>query len=173
MANPYKNDFIDVDIERGTVSRSFTQKTIGEGDNVGDIFGVNIYKNGNAYDLLNCSCVGYFIRSDGDTVVIAGQISGNRAYVSLPASCYVKEGVFSLAIKVSGTGYTGTIRVVDGTVINTSTGSFIDPGSVVPDLSELTAIIERAETAAENIDDLSITSEQITGTRYKIKVTKS
>jgi hypothetical protein len=83
------------------------------------------------------------------------------------------DGAFTLVIKVTGTGFAGAMRIVDGTVIDAVIGSIVDPGSVVPDLSDLMDVIERAETAAAAINALSITAEQITGTRYKIKVTKS
>ena len=65
------------------------------------------------------------------------------------------------------------MRIVDGTVARTTTGTVNDPSSQVPSLEELEAIISDAEDAADDIDSLSITSVQITGTRHRIAVTRS
>ena len=105
--------------------------------------------------------------------MINGSASGNEAYVELPAAAYAAEGTFTLAIKVTGTGFAETMRIVDGTVVSTSTGAISDPATVIPSLSNLTAIIGRAETAAAAIGNLSVAATQISGTRYKIAVTKS
>ena len=161
-----------VDIENGSIHRSFTNKTIGAGDKAGDRIGVRIYEKGQPVSLVSASCVGYFIRPDGITLVIDGAISGNTAYVELPQAAYAKAGQYTLAIKVSGTGFIDTMRIVDGTIVETTTGDIADPASEVPSLEELTAIISAAEDAADTIDGLTITASQISGTRYSIAVTK-
>ena len=166
------DDIIQIEISNGTIHRSFSNHMIGGGDEAGNRYGVRITKNGSPVSLSGASCIGYFIRSDGGTLVINGSVSGNEAYVNLPAAAYAKEGQFSLAIKVSGTGFADTMRIVDGTVVRTSTNTMLDPASEVPSLASLMAVISRAETAAEEIDDLTITATQIAGTRYKITVTK-
>ena len=81
------------------------------------------------------------------------------------------EGQFTLAIKLSGGGVTGTIRMVDGTVINTTNGAVIDPGTVIPDLADYLAVVENAEDAAEIIYGISVTTELISGDDYAIAVT--
>lgn len=167
-----KNDIIDININGGSIHRSFVNHSIGGGDESGNIYGFRIIRDGQVVNLSGASCVGFFIRSDETTLTIQGSISNNVAYVELPAAAYVKEGQFSLAIKVCGTDYAGTMRIVDGTVVRTSTNTMVDPGSVIPSLEDLMAVIERAEAAAEDIDNLGIESIQITGTRYKIAVTK-
>ena len=78
--------------------------------------------------------------------------------------------MFELTIKLSIGSETMTARIVDGTVVCTSNGSFIDPGSVIPDLSDYTQLIATLEAAAETIEDFEISASQITGTRYKIIV---
>ena len=168
-----RTDVIDIELSRsGTVHRSFCNHAIGMGDITGNRFGVRITMNGEAVNMATASCTGYFIRPDGITLVITGGISGNEAYVDLPQAAYAKAGQYTLAIKVSGTGYIDTLRIVDGTVVETTTGDIADPSSEVPSLADLTAIIAAAEAAADEIDDLSVAAVQITGTRYKITVTK-
>lgn len=169
----FHKDVVDVDLaNNGSVFRSFANKAICEGDIWGNRVGVRIWNNGQAVDLTAASCVGYFIRPDGITLVINGGIHGNEACVDLPQAAYAKTGQYTLAIRISGTGFIDTMRIVDGTVVETTTGNISDPASEIPSLQELTAIIAAAETAADTIDGLSITAAQITGTRYRIAVTK-
>lgn len=174
MANPQKVNFVDIDIGQigGMIHRSFASRMLGEGDVNGDRFGVRIFNNGASVTLTGCSCSGYFMRPDGNTTVITGTISGNTAYVTVPQACYAYPGNFTLSIKVTGAGFAGTMRIIDGTVVDTSTGSFVDPGSVIPDLASWTALVNSANTAATNIGKIHIENELITGTRYKMKVYK-
>lgn len=145
----YKTDIADVELNGG-IHRSFCGNLIGEGDIQGDRFGVRCYRDGQAESVAGSTVVGYFIRADGSTVVISsGVVDGNLAYVILPQSCYAVEGAFSLAIKLTGGGITGTVRIVDGAVARTTTGTVVDPGNVIPDISDLLAAIEDLEEAAE------------------------
>ena len=167
-----KDHILDIDLNNGSVYRSFLNHSIGGGDNSGDVFGVRVFKNRNPQSLSGGACVGFFIRADDTTLVINGTVSENVAYVVLPEAAYVKEGQFTLTIKISGTGFADSMRIVDGTVIRTSTNALVDPGSVVPSLADLMAVIERAEDAADEINGITIAATQITGTRYKLSVTK-
>lgn len=167
-----KKNIADIDLNQGTILRSFQNRIIGEGDDSADVFGVRIFEDGAAVSLAGAVCFGYFIRPDGITLVLSGSVSGNTAEVSLPSAAYAKEGNFTLAIKVSGSGYADTMRIVDGTVVNTSTGEIADPAQSVPSLQELLAVISDAEDAADAIEALSVSATQIEGTRYKISVVK-
>ena len=166
----YREDIIDVDLISGTVHKNREMlHLISEGDAEGDVFGVRILRDGEPVDMAGCSVVGHFIRSDGTTVIITGTRSGSTCYVKLPESCYVVEGNFRLSIKVGDSGKTTTVRIVDGTVINTITGALVDPGGVVPDLSEFEQLVEDINAAAELIEgNITIDTAQITGTRYRI-----
>lgn len=164
----YKDHVIDVDLNRGFLNRTFTNCPIGGGDSMGDRFGVRVFRSGNPLDLTGVTCTGFFIRANGTSVALSGTISGNVCYLHLPQSCYAVDGNFVLTLKLTGSGMTSTVRVVDGTVIKAELGTIVDPGSVVPDLSDFTALVERAEAAADTIDGITIESEQMTGTRYRI-----
>jgi len=166
----YKNDFVDIDLDTGTVFRSFLNKTLGEGDASGDRFGVRVLRNGAEVDLTGVSVTGYFIRPNGTTAVISGSRSGSKCYVTIPQSCYAYEGNFTLTIKLSIGSTMVTARIVDGTVVNTSLDTFVDPGGVIPDLTDWTALVSRAEAAAAKIESFNITETQISGTRYRIGV---
>ena len=140
----YHEDIVSIDLESGTIYRSFMNHAIGYGDDDANRFGIRAYRNGVA-ETLGGTCAGYFIRADGATVTIAdGVVSGNLAYVTLPEACYAVEGNFTLAIKVSGSGVTGTMRIVDGVVSRTSTSATVDPGTIIPSVEDLIDAIENA-----------------------------
>ena len=145
----YKENIVDVEMN-GSVHRSYCGTLIGEADVLSDRFGVRCHRNGQDESVSGSTVVGYFIRADGSTVVISsGTVDGNLAYVTLPQSCYAVEGAFSLAIKLVGGGITGTVRIVDGAVARTTTSTVVDPGSVIPDISDLLAAIDDLEDAAD------------------------
>lgn len=169
----YKRDIIDIELENGNIYRSFMHHAIGEGDINGNRFGVRVFRNGEAVSLSGCIVTGYFIRADEQTIICPGETDGNIAYVPLLQSCYTKEGNFTLAIKITGGGVTGTMRIVDGTVVNTTTDAVLDPTGDVPDIDELMAVIERAEDAAEAIADFSVSVTLNSGDDYTLVVSTS
>lgn len=142
-----KENFERIELSGSGIIRKILPYPLGMGDVGSDRFGVEVFQEGTPYSLSGASCQGYFIRSDGATVVINGAVSGNRGYVDLPQSCYVDEGHFSLAVKLVGDGVTGTMRIVDGIVAKTTTDTIVDPGSVVPSIQELLAQIDACEQA--------------------------
>ena len=139
----YKEDFVDIELMNGNINRNFCNRSIGEGDALANRFGIRAYRNGVAENL-GGTCVGLFIRADGGTVTVEGVVSGNEAYVELPQACYAVEGQFALAIKVINGNATGTLRIVDGVVDNTTTGSVVDPGTIIPSIETLIAAIDAA-----------------------------
>ena len=167
-----KVDIVDIDLDSGSVHRSFVQKTLSEADGNANTYGIRLFRKGQPVSVGGATCMGYFIRNgNGDTVVIdGGMFSGNEAYITLPASCYVYEGTFTLVIKLVGTGWTEAMRIVDGTVVNSVEGTPIDPGSVIPSLDSLMAVIDRAEDAADKIEDFAIYASQVEGDNYGIVV---
>ena len=135
----YKSDIVDINLETGSIYRSFVKHSIGTADNAADRFGVRVFRNGEEVDLSGCSCYGYFQNSNGDNIALtsAGTVDGNVAYVTLPQACYNYEGNFCLAIKLLISGVTSTVRIVDGVVDNTNTGSAVAPTETVPTYSEI------------------------------------
>ena len=88
----YREDIVNVELESGTIFRSFLNHTIGSGDAMANRFGVRVFRNGVAENI-GGTCSGFFIRADGSTVVISGgTVNGNLAYVDLPEACYAVEG---------------------------------------------------------------------------------
>ena len=143
MAN-YREDILDIELENGNLHRNFMRHTIGSGDALANRFGVRVFRHGEPVALTG-TCNGYFINSAGATIPITnGVIDGNVAYVTLISTCYAVEGIFSLAIKVTSSGETVTMRIVDGMVSRTSTDVAIDPGTIIPSVEDLIEAIEDA-----------------------------
>lgn len=167
----YREDIADVELENGTIFRSFLNKTIGSGDELANRFGVRVFRNGEPENI-GGTCMGLFIRADGTTVTISsGVVSGNVAYVTLPEACYAVEGQFSLAIKCQGSGVTGTLRIVDGVVSRTSTDAAVDPGTIIPSVEELIAAINAAVASIpQDYSDLQITSAEVDSTANLLRV---
>ena len=148
----YHEDIVHIELESGTVFRSFMNHAIGAGDSRANRFGVRAYRNG-AAENISGSVYGEFIRADGTTVAISGgTVSGNEAYVTLPAACYAVEGNFQLTIKASNAGEISTLRIVDGTVARTSTDAVEDPGDLIENIDELLADVAEA---TEGLDAIS------------------
>ena len=168
-----KEDIQIIDLETGTISRTYINKALGEGDSYGDRFGVIVQRGGQPVDLTGVSVSGFFIRANGTTESLSGSRSGSKCWVDLPAACYAVEGNFTLGIKLTHSGTTVTARIVDGTIVNTSLGSIYDPGSIIPDLADWTALVTRAEAAAATIESFDITAMLISGTRYRLGVVES
>ena len=160
----YHEDIVDIELNNGSIHRSFLSHTIGAGDALANRFGVRVFRNGAAEDI-GGTCMGLFVRADGTTVTIAsGTVSGNMAYVTLPEACYAVEGQFALAIKCQGSGVTGTLRIVDGVVSRTSTDALVDPGTVITGIEELIAMIGTAiESIPEDYSALQADVKDIAG----------
>lgn len=135
----YKSDIVDINLETGSIHRSFLKHAIGTADQAADRFGIRAFRDGAPVDLSGASCYGYFRNSHGTNIALTsnGTVSGNLAYVTLPQACYNYEGNFTLAIKLLVSGVTSTVRIIDGVVDNTNTGSAVAPTSAVPTYSEI------------------------------------
>ena len=150
----YKSDIVDINLETGSIHRSFLNHTIGSGDNSANRFGVRTFRDGVPADLSGASCQAVFMNAAGVNISLTsyGAVSGNEAYVTLPQACYNVEGQFCLAIKLVKDGVTGTMRIVDGVVSNTGTDGAVAPTSSVPTYQEILSTYDAmtAATAAAN-----------------------
>lgn len=123
-------------------------------DNQANLIGVEVTKEGTAEELTG-SCVAYCIRADQKTVIVAGTVSGNTAYVTLPQACYAVVGQLSVVLKVDSV----TLAAVTGYVYRTSTDTIVDPGTIIPSVDSL---IEQIEEAVASIPpDYSALTEEV------------
>lgn len=150
----YHQDIADIELNSGSLHRSFLGHSIGLGDAAANRFGVRVFRDGVAETLSGVTCQGFFRNANGENIALTsyGTIDGNVAYVTLPQACYNVEGVFTLAIKLVGGGVTGTMRIVDGMVDNTNTGSAVAPVGSVPTYQEVLSVYEQMQTTLSNYD---------------------
>lgn len=93
--------------------------------------------------------LGYAIRADGSTVALTGLLVENVASVTLPEACFAYPGPLAVSVQVVADGAKTTIFKAGYYVESTRTGTIIDPGSVVPDLSDILAMLDQMEQATE------------------------
>lgn len=166
----YREDLVDIELESGTIHRSFLNHSIGKGDNLGNRFGVRLYRNGEPVNLGTASCIGLFMAPDGTNIALSSQYAGgNIAYVTLPQACYSVEGQFTLAIKVIQDGITETMRIVDGVVDNTGVDSPVAPVGTVPTYQEILAVYDQMLEAKAGAVRYDIEQELTTAERAQAR----
>ena len=152
----YKRDIASINLETGTIHRTFLNHSIGLKDQKADHFGIRVFRDGEPVDLTGVSVQGIFMPPQGDPIAITSGniVSGNEAEVVLPQACYNYDGQFCLAIKLvdSNNSVTGTMRIVDGMVDNTHASGTVAPTSAVPTYQEILSTYDAmvAATAAAN-----------------------
>ena len=119
-----------------------------EGDNLSNEIQVEI-TNGGAAASVSGTVVGYAIRANGSTVVMAGTLTGNVASVVLPEACFAYLGMLGVSVQlVTGSVKTTLFKAVYQ-VEEISTSVQVDPGDVVPDLADVIAMKEAVEAATD------------------------
>lgn len=88
-----------------------------------------------------------FLRADGAEVVLTGEIEDGAATVTLAQSCYAVPGRFALTVFVTADGVKTGVYACMGGVRNTTSGTIIDPGQVVPSLDDIIAEYSNMQTA--------------------------
>ncbi len=150
----YHQDIADIELNSGSILRTFLKRSIGLADAAANRFGVRVFRDGEPETLSGVTCQGFFKNADGVNIALTsyGTIDGNVAYVTLPAACYNVEGRFTLAIKLVGSDVTGTMRIVDGNVDNTNTSSPVAPTGSVPTYQEVLSVFEQMQAALDEYD---------------------
>lgn len=110
-------------------------------DNNGNKVGVELF-DGTSTANVSGSVSANIIRSDGQTVAVAGEASANKAWVVLPQSAYAIPGVISVIIKVTSGNDISTVCAVVANVYQSSTDTVIDPGTIIPSVQDLIELIE-------------------------------
>ena len=113
------------------------------GDKLANRVGAYVLMDGTPANISG-TCVGTAIRADGSTVPLIGTVSGSQAYVDLPPACYAIPGEIQVYVKLASGETETTVLAAVGTVRITETGTVIDPGIVIPSVSDLTIAIEDA-----------------------------
>lgn len=149
---------------REALAKRQLQTPLIQADNEAHKVRVAVKDGGEAADLTGCSCIGYFLRADGETVAISGSglagIEDSTAWVVLPMSCYAVPGRGGLVIRLIKGDVRSTVLTMECSVYQSTTGQIIDPGHVVPDLDELLAQIERMESATAAAEEAAERAEE-------------
>lgn len=149
MSDTRRKNIATIDLAK-PLQRENCGALLATGDENANRFGATIVRNGAAVDVSGCTVSGSFIRADGVTVPLEGVAEGNTVYVDLSASCYTCEGTFTLALKISGDGVVHTVRMVDGYIRRTETGSFAADEETVFAVEQLKALkLETERVLAE------------------------
>lgn len=138
---------IDVDAE---IQMTPLKSLYASGDKNAHIFELSLYRGAEEIDLSGASAQGYFIRADGYTVPIEGEISGNIVTLTLSEGCYYVVGNFNLIIKVSIGESRKSVFWGNGYVVRSMTDAIVDEENVIPSLDELLAQIAATESAAKS-----------------------
>ena len=152
-----------VDLQKGPVEVSLNRMYLE--DIKANRVGVTVTYGGAAVTL-GGTCSGTAILSNGSTVAISGTISGNQAYIELPSAVYTVDGPVEVFVNLTNGGVTVTLLHGHGTVVQTDTGTVIDPGTIIPSVSALIAAID---AAVESIpQDYSALSATVAGIRQTL-----
>ena len=150
----------EFDRPQSAYAKPFEEIAISLGDNMAHRWNVMVLRQGSPADLAGYIARAYFLRRDGRTVVLDASIEGNTVSVTLDEACYAVPGEVRAILRLSsGSNVNITIAYTLFTVITATSNTMVDPGHIIPDLSELLAKIADVETAAQ---DARLATEGIT-----------
>lgn len=137
----FQMDFIQ-DIKR-PITIQHCGNLVFTGDNLSDTVSVSVLEDGEPYSIsgtvaMNC------IRADGATVTVTGSVSGNTASATLTQACVAIPGPLAVVIKVTSDTTTTTLLKAVYMVDVGVTGTAVDPGTIIPDVTTLINAIETA-----------------------------
>lgn len=112
-------------------------------DNQGNLLGVEVFDDGVPASLSGTVSAN-IVRSDGGTVAATGTVLGNKLSVVLPAAAYAVPGIISVVLKLVAGGITVSLLAVVAVVYASSTDTAVDPGTIIPSISDLITEIENA-----------------------------
>ena len=116
------------------------------GDALSDTISVSLYDDDSAYSMSGtvvCNC----IRADGATVAISGSVSGNTASATLTQACFAVPGVLAVVMRITSGSVTTTLLKALYRVDVAATGTTVDPGTVITDVTALISAIETARAS--------------------------
>ncbi len=122
------------------------------GDNLSTTISVTVLDGGAAAQLSG-GALCHAIRTDGDTVAFPGTVSGNVVSATLPQSCFAVPGPLAILLRVVDGSVRTTVFKGYFTVERSSTDTIVDPGDVIPDISDLLSMLSRMEAALDGIQD--------------------
>ena len=138
---------VDVDAE---IFMTQLKTLYAAGDKNAHTFKLMLCRKGAPLDIGGAGVIGYFIRSDGSTVLLSGEVDENVVTLTLDESCYAVIGQYNLIIKITIDDERKAVFWGNGYITRSQTDKIIDSGDVVPSLEELLAQIAAVEAAAKD-----------------------
>ena len=140
-----------VDLQHAIPHGAWPEPLAVTGDSQAHEWRVRILENGAPAALDGCSCKGYFVRGDGQTVLAEGSIAEAIAAVVLPQACYAVPGAVRGLLRISRDGVVMTAAVLSLHVIEGPGDAIVDPGEVIPSLDELLAQVAAMEALNDDV----------------------
>lgn len=107
------------------------------GDNLSNVIGVNLFVDGEPYDG-GGDVTATVVLSNGATVALEdGVLNGNKASVTLTSGCFICPGLIGVYIRLTNGDVKTTVLSAVFTVIESETGSAVDPGTIIPSVQDL------------------------------------
>ena len=131
------------------------------GDNKAHTWEITVLMDKEPADLSDASAMAYFVREDGNTVLVTGTVIGSVCtYVMLP-SCYAVKGSLRCVLKILSASL-GPVTLMDKIVqIREGVGSsFVDPGAVIPNIDTLIQAAVSATQAANSANTAASTANE-------------
>jgi len=154
MSEMNRTDIITVDMTKPLHRESYGV-LLAAGDALANRFGAILTNKGVKVDVSGYTVTGAFIRPDGETIHVTGGVDGNTVYVDLPAVCYnTVEGAFSLALKLVSDGFTRTVRLIEGYIRQTDTGSYVATDEMIITLDNMKGLAAEMATTHEEAKNL-------------------
>ena len=112
-------------------------------DNLSNTIGVKVYQDTQPVTVTgSVACT--VIRQDGGTVTISGTSSGNAVSATLTGACFAVPGPIAIMLQiVDGTTKVTVLRLICTAVLS-ATDQAIDPGTIIPSVTDLIAEIDTA-----------------------------
>ena len=145
------------------------------GDNAANVILVELNRNGTRVRIdPNIHIVGYFIRGDGYTTEVDGEVTEDgAAKVIIPRSAYNVPGNLSIAVRMIS-GNTKVVIASASCFVNiTETDSIIDPDHKIPDVQDLLQYIDELDAlknAMEETEEEVSTSENARVAAEQIRI---
>ena len=128
------------------------------GDSESNVVGVRVFKRGEPLDDNTLTVGASIIRADGTTVEADGTLSYNSASIEIPAAALAIEGPIAVHIYLSdGDEMRATVFAGVFTVVATSTGAIIDPGTIIPSINALIAELQEKIVYLDKLENVAVT----------------
>ena len=137
-----------IELSEGALEQPLGIKFV-SGDKQAHRVNAELYRGGKPVDLSGATVLGRFLRADGATVEVQGQVTGNVASVTFDATCYAVPGRLDVSLQLTQSGVITTPLILHAMIRRGATNVIVDPGNIISDLSELLEMIDDMDSARE------------------------